>query len=148
MCVSVCMCVCVCEREREGGEREREEGIERERVCVVCVREREGGERERGGDRERESMCCVSERERGGGRAGKTGPCVLEYWPSLPPGLGFNNWTEVIQGPIDSVYMRLRQRNRCNHKDYQNIAVNGRSSRTQTSDTHSHCLQPLMKRME
>ncbi|KAK7113997.1 hypothetical protein V1264_000135 [Littorina saxatilis] len=51
-------------------------------------------------------------------------------WPEMSSatGLGFNNWTEVIQGPVDSVYMRLRERNRCNHKDYQNIAVNGARS--------------------
>lgn len=43
----------------------------------------------------------------------------------LCTGHGFNNWTEVIQGPIDSLYLRLWQRNHCNHRDYQNIGVNG-----------------------
>lgn len=27
--------------------------------------------------------------------------------------------------PVDSMYKRLRARNRCNHRDYQNIACNG-----------------------
>nr|KAG5708000.1 hypothetical protein BaRGS_025138 [Batillaria attramentaria] len=51
-------------------------------------------------------------------------------WPELSTAtaLGFNNWTEVIRGPIDSLYLRLRQVNRCNHRDYQNIAVNGARS--------------------
>ncbi|PVD20558.1 hypothetical protein C0Q70_18714 [Pomacea canaliculata] len=51
-------------------------------------------------------------------------------WPemSTASGHGFNNWTEVIQGPIDSLYLRLWQRNHCNHRDYQNIGVNGADS--------------------
>jgi acyloxyacyl hydrolase len=28
-------------------------------------------------------------------------------------------------GPIDSIYLRMRERNRCNHRDFQNIGVNG-----------------------
>ncbi|GFR70103.1 acyloxyacyl hydrolase [Elysia marginata] len=43
-------------------------------------------------------------------------------------GHGSNMWPEVIQGPIDSIYMRMRKRNRCNHRDYQNIAFNGAKS--------------------
>ncbi|XP_076449444.1 acyloxyacyl hydrolase-like [Babylonia areolata] len=56
-------------------------------------------------------------------------------WPEMSTvtALGFNNWTEVIDGPIDSVYLRLRNRNRCNHKDYQNIAVNGADSSSMVS---------------
>ncbi|RUS87947.1 hypothetical protein EGW08_004302 [Elysia chlorotica] len=48
-------------------------------------------------------------------------------WPSMSGGTGHgtNLWPEVIQGPIDSIYMRMRKRNRCNHRDYQNIAFNG-----------------------
>lgn len=30
--------------------------------------------------------------------------------------------------PLDSIYLRLRARNRCNHRDYQNIGVNGARS--------------------
>ena len=43
-------------------------------------------------------------------------------------GHGVNNWPEVISGPIDSMYLRLRERNRCNHRDFQNIAHNGEDS--------------------
>ncbi|GAM20502.1 hypothetical protein SAMD00019534_036770 [Acytostelium subglobosum LB1] len=37
-----------------------------------------------------------------------------------------SNTTE--SGPIDSVYHRLRERNLCNHRDYQNTGVNGARS--------------------
>jgi hypothetical protein len=30
--------------------------------------------------------------------------------------------------PLDSIYLRLRARNRCNHRDFQNIGVNGARS--------------------
>ncbi|XP_055891479.1 acyloxyacyl hydrolase-like isoform X1 [Biomphalaria glabrata] len=51
-------------------------------------------------------------------------------WPmmSTTTGYGTNEWPDVITGPVDSVYLRLRQRNRCNHRDYQNIAANGERS--------------------
>ncbi|KAK3741945.1 hypothetical protein RRG08_024691 [Elysia crispata] len=51
-------------------------------------------------------------------------------WPSMSGGTGHgsNLWPEIIQGPIDSIYMRMRKRNRCNHRDYQNIAFNGAKS--------------------
>ena len=32
----------------------------------------------------------------------------------------------VLHGPVDSVYLRMFDRNHCNHRDYQNIAVNGK----------------------
>src|SRR5690606_10807817 len=32
------------------------------------------------------------------------------------------------KGVVDSIYLRLRQRNLCNHRDYQNICVNGACS--------------------
>ena len=37
-----------------------------------------------------------------------------------------NPYPNVNHGPTDSIYLRLRDRNRCNHRDYQNIAVNGK----------------------
>ncbi|XP_071089043.1 acyloxyacyl hydrolase-like isoform X3 [Haliotis cracherodii] len=60
-------------------------------------------------------------------------PFILENeidWPQMSSatGHGNNSWPEVIQGPIDSLYLRLAARNRCNHRDYQNIAVNGADS--------------------
>jgi acyloxyacyl hydrolase len=36
--------------------------------------------------------------------------------------------SEVSQFPITSVYKKLRERNRCNHRDYQNISRNGARS--------------------
>ena len=35
-----------------------------------------------------------------------------------------------VNGPMDSIYKRLREHNLCNHNDYQNIGVNGASSGT------------------
>ncbi|XP_055892493.1 acyloxyacyl hydrolase-like isoform X1 [Biomphalaria glabrata] len=51
-------------------------------------------------------------------------------WPMMSgsTGYGKNVWPDVISGPIDSIYLKLRARNRCNHRDYQNIAVNGENS--------------------
>ena len=36
-----------------------------------------------------------------------------------------NSTWPVVQGPTRSLYMSLFNRNRCNFRDYQNIAVNG-----------------------
>ena len=50
-------------------------------------------------------------------------------WPMLSSTTGYKNSTwDVIQGPVDSFYLRLREINRCNHRDYQNIGVNGDDS--------------------
>ncbi|XP_075218699.1 acyloxyacyl hydrolase-like isoform X2 [Lycorma delicatula] len=51
-------------------------------------------------------------------------------WPQLGFSTGFMNTTspELIQGKTDSVYLRLRERNRCNHRDYQNLCRNGELS--------------------
>lgn len=50
-------------------------------------------------------------------------------WPAFSFGTGFMNATDtlarVIHGRTDSLYQRLWQRNHCNFRDYQNIAVNG-----------------------
>lgn len=47
-------------------------------------------------------------------------------WPMLSSATAYKNSTwPVIRGPVDSTYLRLREINRCNHRDYQNIAVNG-----------------------
>ncbi|XP_061196786.1 acyloxyacyl hydrolase-like [Saccostrea echinata] len=59
-------------------------------------------------------------------------PFMLENeldWPEFSSTTAFMNNTEkfhdVIHGPVDSMYMRMFDRNHCNHRDYQNIAVNG-----------------------
>lgn len=50
-------------------------------------------------------------------------------WPMLSSATGYMNSTwPGITGPVDSTYLRLRDINRCNHRDYQNIAVNGARS--------------------
>ncbi|XP_021349956.1 acyloxyacyl hydrolase-like [Mizuhopecten yessoensis] len=60
-------------------------------------------------------------------------PFILENefdWPELSSITGYmnNTYTNVNHGPMNSVYDYLWQRNRCNHRDYQNIAVNGARS--------------------
>ncbi|KAM9095641.1 acyloxyacyl hydrolase isoform 2-T3 [Sarcophilus harrisii] len=47
-------------------------------------------------------------------------------WPQLSGMTGFLN--SASRFPDNSVYLRLRRRNRCNHRDYQNISRNGASS--------------------
>jgi acyloxyacyl hydrolase len=54
-------------------------------------------------------------------------------WPMLSSVTGYENtskWTNDIHGPVDSIYLKLFQLNRCNHRDYQNIAANGIRSST------------------
>ncbi len=48
-------------------------------------------------------------------------------WPMLSSATGYKNstWPASITGPVDSMYLRLREINRCNHRDYQSISVNG-----------------------
>ena len=48
-------------------------------------------------------------------------------WPMMSSTTGFMNssWPESISGEVDSSYLRLLELNRCNHRDYQNIGVNG-----------------------
>ena len=52
-------------------------------------------------------------------------------WPMLSYSTGYRNttaWPNSISGPVTSIYLKLREINRCNHRDYQNIAVNGARS--------------------
>lgn len=48
-------------------------------------------------------------------------------WPMMSSSTGFMNssWPVSISGEVDSTYLRLLELNRCNHRDFQNIAVNG-----------------------
>ena len=48
-------------------------------------------------------------------------------WPMMSSSTGFMNssWPTSITGKVDSSYLRLRELNLCNHRDYQNIAWNG-----------------------
>lgn len=51
-------------------------------------------------------------------------------WPMLSSATGYMNstWPHSISGPVNSTYLNLRAINRCNHRDFQNIAVNGARS--------------------
>ncbi|XP_070574301.1 acyloxyacyl hydrolase-like [Ptychodera flava] len=50
-------------------------------------------------------------------------------WPSMSATTGFQNLSwPVTQYFTDSLYLKMRNRNLCNHRDYQNIAVNGGAS--------------------
>lgn len=49
-------------------------------------------------------------------------------WPMLSFMTGYasaSTWAKDIQGPTQSIYLKMRDLNRCNHRDYQNIGVNG-----------------------
>jgi acyloxyacyl hydrolase len=47
-------------------------------------------------------------------------------WPQLSASTGYMNSTwSVTKGATRSTYLNLVNRNRCNFRDYQNIAVNG-----------------------
>jgi acyloxyacyl hydrolase len=47
-------------------------------------------------------------------------------WPHLSTITGFTeDTTGLVPGPTHSIYKMLKERNRCIHRDYQNIAVNG-----------------------
>ncbi|XP_036594588.1 acyloxyacyl hydrolase [Trichosurus vulpecula] len=48
-------------------------------------------------------------------------------WPQFSGTTGFLNSTSG--SPDRSIYLRLRQRNRCNHRDYQSVSKNGASSK-------------------
>lgn len=51
-------------------------------------------------------------------------------WPDLGFATGFRqtNMPQLINGSVDSIYLRMRSRNLCNHRDYQNLARNGAES--------------------
>lgn len=60
-----------------------------------------------------------------------TGVLLDEFdWPQYSFATGFKNITdpELIQGDVDSIYLRMRKRNLCNHRDYQNVCRNGATS--------------------
>lgn len=46
--------------------------------------------------------------------------------PQLSWVTGFeNDTTTLTPGPVSSIYIKLKERNRCVHRDFQNICVNG-----------------------
>ncbi|GFV67538.1 acyloxyacyl hydrolase [Trichonephila clavipes] len=64
-------------------------------------------------------------------------------WPqtSFPTGYQNLSWP-IIDGETDSLYWRLRQRNLCNHRDFQNICFNGATSGTMLSYLKSIARKP------
>ncbi len=55
--------------------------------------------------------------------------CTLhvQYIMSLHIVSGYINLTwPIIEGPVHSIYTFMKERNRCNHRDYQNLGVNGK----------------------
>ncbi|RZF44703.1 hypothetical protein LSTR_LSTR000655 [Laodelphax striatellus] len=59
-------------------------------------------------------------------------------WPEMSFSTGFMNTTDplIIKGKTDSIYLCLRERNLCNHRDYQNLARNGYSSFDHLNTSH------------
>jgi len=51
-------------------------------------------------------------------------------------GFSENKWPHSISGPVDSLYLRLSEMNRCIHRDYQSIAVNGARSSNMEDTMH------------
>ena len=53
-------------------------------------------------------------------------------WPDVGFATGFRNATYmpdlIFDDKVDSIYLRLKERNLCNHRDYQNLARNGATS--------------------
>ena len=51
-------------------------------------------------------------------------------WPDVGFATGYRNSSmpSIIDGATDSLYLRLRERNLCNHRDYHNLARNGANS--------------------
>jgi acyloxyacyl hydrolase len=58
-------------------------------------------------------------------------------WPQFSWSTGHLNTTHDCPGPMDSIYLRLWKRNRCNHLDFQNIGVNGADTGAMTSIENS-----------
>ncbi|KAM9971761.1 hypothetical protein ACTFIW_011744 [Dictyostelium discoideum] len=52
---------------------------------------------------------------------------VLETEVDWPMRSTYTGWDTSVPN-VDSMYLRMRERNLCNHRDYQNLGVNGASS--------------------
>lgn len=69
-------------------------------------------------------------------------------WPMLSAGTGHMNttprWDGDISGPVDSLYLKLRSINRCVHRDFQNLCVNGADS----SEMKKSIVQSLARKAE
>ncbi|XP_024418857.2 acyloxyacyl hydrolase isoform X3 [Desmodus rotundus] len=63
-------------------------------------------------------------------------------WPQLSGATGFLNSTSGIKG--NSLYLHLWKRNRCNHRDYQNLSKNGASSQNLEGFIKSLSRNPLL----
>ncbi|XP_072024277.1 acyloxyacyl hydrolase-like isoform X2 [Amphiura filiformis] len=64
-------------------------------------------------------------------------------WPELSGTTGYMNTTwDIVHGLTDSLYYKLVQRNRCNHRDFQNIGVNGARAEKINTIAHSMSRDP------
>ncbi|KAM5303449.1 acyloxyacyl hydrolase isoform 1-T1 [Glossophaga mutica] len=63
-------------------------------------------------------------------------------WPQLSGATGFLNSTSGIKE--SSLYLHLWKRNRCNHRDYQNLSKNGASSQNLEGFIRSLSRNPLL----
>ncbi|KAF6085348.1 acyloxyacyl hydrolase [Phyllostomus discolor] len=63
-------------------------------------------------------------------------------WPQLSGATGFLNSTNGIKE--NSLYLHLWKRNRCNHRDYQNLSKNGASSQNLERFIKSLSRNPLL----
>lgn len=64
-------------------------------------------------------------------------------WPQTSFPTGFQNisWP-IMSGSTDSLYLRMRQRNLCNHRDFQNICFNGATSETMLKNLKTIARKP------
>src|SRR4051794_22777575 len=59
-------------------------------------------------------------------------------WPHLSWATGYlNDTTTLTPGPSESIYKKMKRRNRCVHRDYQNIAYNGARTSPMIKVTHT-----------
>eukprot|EP01129_Flabellula_baltica_P007524 TRINITY_DN2938_c0_g1_i1.p1 TRINITY_DN2938_c0_g1~~TRINITY_DN2938_c0_g1_i1.p1 ORF type:complete len:574 (-),score=111.19 TRINITY_DN2938_c0_g1_i1:30-1751(-) len=57
-------------------------------------------------------------------------------WPMMSSVTGYeeNTWSGHPVGKVSSTYLKILERNKCSHRDYQNIAVNGARSGAMSRD--------------
>jgi acyloxyacyl hydrolase len=65
-------------------------------------------------------------------------------WPQRSATSGFIADDHDDPGPMSSIYAAMRDRNRCNHRDYHNIAVNG----ARASDMNSTIIRSFQRSQE
>ncbi|XP_076323319.1 acyloxyacyl hydrolase-like isoform X2 [Tachypleus tridentatus] len=61
-------------------------------------------------------------------------------WPHLSFATGYMDSNSLSHANMDSLYWRLHSRNRCNHRDYQNLSFNGANT-----STIIHCIKSISR---